>query len=200
MECGQRGVGVEASTALRRAGINPGTPIIGWNVGSGGLESNIEAVSHLLKRKKPGVVHLVDTRASKERAAEMRKLVSRLCPGYTIYFNAKSKTEDASAYHSIMTLVHDSWNVDTVQLGMTSKSVAGRLLLFKILPPGASRPLFTANIYLPVAADTSLDRPELMKEVETFLKTAREAEGVILLMGDFNAALDSRQRQGYAGS
>ena len=176
----------------------PGLTVLTWNPGPGGLQTNISALSDVIDLHKPKVIHLQDTKVTKDTSSEMTKKIEARFPEYKAYINCKARTEQAATHHSVMTLIHKGLTTGIKIYTSPFPTTAGRFLAMKITADNAERPLFTANVYFPTSGDTSDTKFDLMTILETHIAAAKAEGARIVIAGDLNATGNGQQRSGYS--
>jgi exonuclease III len=171
-----------------------------WNCGPGGILTNLHALQEIITTHKPHIIHLQDVKISKENAPATRKRLESTLTHYSIYTNSKPKTDQATAHHSVMTLLIKGLTPNLKIITSSSPHTAGRILMFQISGLDAERPIRTANVYFPTSGDTSITRTALERELSHFTETARHHNCRLAIAGDFNAATHTTQRMGYSPS
>ena len=98
----------------------PSIQIISWNIGPGGLLSNLQPTLLLLNQHNPAIVHLQDTRLTKNSATKLKEIFETLAPNYKLFTNCKAESDKAEAFHAIATAIHRSILPYTKQCGTST--------------------------------------------------------------------------------
>ena len=168
-----------------------------WNIGGGGLSTNYQPLLTYISTYHPDVIHISDSKTTKERSPKITELLESSLSEYKVYITNKSKHDSSKSAIAIFTLIHRDMVPYLTQLGHRSPLSAGRLLSFKLALPSAPTPIYFAHAYMATAGDRTKTNDALYTELSHFIHLAQNDNAALLISGDLNATIRASQRTGY---